>query len=209
MPRTLKGDQQAITPSRKSTQARTALLAPCTAPRSRRSPALLCGGSTAHAREALHIQPAGGSRGKVAPHPVTMALRLLLRPLMHSTAAHACAHRGGCRHGREPESQQNPEGRACTPSSADVSLVEAGSRSARSRAAPSALPSRRNSCVKPHKPALSMRLRPGKGGRDCVSAAAPRPHRPKEPFHIRPHAGCLQCRRLAAWAGSVPASARP
>lgn len=35
------------------------------------------------------------------------------------------------------------------PSSAEVSLVDAGSRSARSRAAPSALPSRRNSCADP------------------------------------------------------------
>ena len=36
-------------------RARTALLAPCTAPRSRRSPALLYGGSMAHVREDVHI----------------------------------------------------------------------------------------------------------------------------------------------------------
>ena len=37
--------------------------------------------------------------------------------------------------------------RACMPRSADVSLVAAGSSSARSRAAPSAVLSRRNSCT--------------------------------------------------------------
>ena len=37
--------------------------------------------------------------------------------------------------------------RACMPRSADVSLVVAGSSSARSRAAPSAVLSRRNSCT--------------------------------------------------------------